>query len=113
MKKKTFADLFKSQKNMVPIVVEQGSVLGISDNGSGSSGLSTPFGSEMGSSGTSGSEDEEFMAELSRQMAECMLIEEQEDPAEDGTSSVSEGSEVSIFSKKLIVLLIFFLIFTF
>lgn len=99
MKKKTFADLFKSQKNLAPTVEEQGGVLGIWDNGSGSSGLSTPFGSELGSSGTSGSEDEEFMAELSRQMAECMLIEE-EDHAEDGTSSVGEGSEVYQLKKQ-------------
>ncbi|XP_073300726.1 uncharacterized protein [Primulina huaijiensis] len=104
MKKKTYADLFKPQKNMALIVEEQESVhLNVSEIGSGSSlgascssGLSTPFGSELGSSG---SEDEEFMAELSRQMAECMLNdeEEEEDHAEDSNTdgtSVCEGFEV-------------------
>ncbi|XP_075473353.1 uncharacterized protein LOC142504360 [Primulina tabacum] len=98
MKKKTYADLFKPQKNMALTVDEQESVhLSVSEIGSGSSlgascssGLSTPFGSELGSSG---SEDEEFMAELSRQMAECMLNEEEEDSNTDCTS-VCEGFEV-------------------
>ncbi|XP_073054694.1 uncharacterized protein [Primulina eburnea] len=101
MKKKTYADLFKPQKNMALIVEEQESVRlsTVSEIGSGSSlgascssGLSTPFESELGSSG---SEDEEFMAELSRQMAECMLNEEDhaEDSNTDGTS-VCEGFEV-------------------
>lgn len=96
MKKKSYADLFKPQKNMALIVEEQEGVhLSISENGSGSSlgascssGLSTPFGSELGSSG---SDDEEFMAELSRQMAECMLNEEEEDHAQD---SYTDGTSV-------------------
>lgn len=43
---------------------------------SSSSGFTSPFGSELGSSE---SEDGDFVAELSRQMAECMLQEDEEE----------------------------------
>ncbi|XP_073135856.1 uncharacterized protein [Henckelia pumila] len=96
MKKKTYADLFKPQKNMALIVEELSAEKGSSLGASCSSGLSTPFGSELGSSGTSGSElDEEFMAELSRQMAECMLNEEEEEEEDhDSTSVCDQGFQV-------------------
>lgn len=68
------ADLFKQEEN---------SVWRSPNSDSSSSGFTTPFGSELDSSE---SDDADFAAELSRQMAECMLHEEDEQQ----TNSLSE-----------------------
>ncbi|KAH6837141.1 hypothetical protein C2S53_018239 [Perilla frutescens var. hirtella] len=58
---------------------------------SSSSGFTSPFGSELGSSE---SEDGDFAAELSRQMAECMLHEEEEEER----NSVTQENLKYVFS---------------
>ncbi|KZV34392.1 hypothetical protein F511_35722 [Dorcoceras hygrometricum] len=82
------------------IVEERESVFSVSENGSGTSGLSTPFGSDLGSSGTSGSEDEEFMAELSRQMAECMLVEDDDHAQDSNTDAASVCEDFEAYQSK-------------
>lgn len=82
--KKTFlyADLFKLEENRdhSSVIMSQRRSPSSSNNSSAcdssSSGFNSPFGSELDSSE---SEDGDFTAELSRQMAECMLTEEEED----------------------------------
>ncbi|XP_057789892.1 uncharacterized protein LOC131006771 isoform X2 [Salvia miltiorrhiza] len=74
-----YADLFKieeNRENSSSIMPQWRSPSSSSACDSSSSGFTTPFGSELGSSE---SDDADFAAELSRQMAECMLHEEDEE----------------------------------
>ncbi|GFZ01684.1 hypothetical protein Acr_15g0002930 [Actinidia rufa] len=64
--------------------------------GSYSSGWSSPFGSELGSTETEGEEDQddgEFIAKLTRQMADYMLEEEEEDENENAATKILTGSD--------------------
>ncbi|XP_022853244.1 uncharacterized protein LOC111374740 [Olea europaea var. sylvestris] len=70
-----YSDLFKGQRNMAS--TPSAETLFGSKGNSSLSGLSSPFGSELDSTETSGSEDEDFFAELARQMAELMLQEDE------------------------------------
>ncbi|XP_022874830.1 uncharacterized protein LOC111393506 [Olea europaea var. sylvestris] len=70
-KKLLYSDLFKGNQSMTSSPGTE-SVLG------SSSALSSPFGSELDSTETSGSEDEDFVAELTRQMAEHLLLEDED-----------------------------------
>ncbi|CAI9770869.1 unnamed protein product [Fraxinus pennsylvanica] len=82
-KKLLFSDLFKGNQSMASSPSTE-SVLG------SSSALSSPFGSELDSTETSGSEDEDFIAELTRQMAEHLLQEDGENSLSDCVSDESK-----------------------
>ncbi|KAG8371446.1 hypothetical protein BUALT_Bualt13G0088400 [Buddleja alternifolia] len=100
-----YSDLFKCNRNTVLEREEEeeeninmtkvegiGSSSSLSSNksfscDSSSVGFNSPFGSEVGSSE---SDDGDYMAELTRQMAECMLQEEEEEE-----KAISEDSEAS------------------
>ncbi|KAL3629560.1 hypothetical protein CASFOL_026782 [Castilleja foliolosa] len=69
-----YSDLFKLEKEEENMVISSSSS---SPRGSSSSGFSTPFYSDFESS------DGDFMAELTRQMAECMLQEEDDEKVKD------------------------------
>ncbi|XP_011089791.1 uncharacterized protein LOC105170638 isoform X2 [Sesamum indicum] len=86
-----FSDLFKPHRNTIMSKLE-GSSSSSSSNlssscDSSSSGFSTPLYSDLGSS--EGDDDGDFIAELTRQMAECMLQEEEENA---DVNHVFEGS---------------------
>lgn len=100
-----YADLFRGHKGMAMGEENQsGSIMSQYCEGwssssnqsssscdSSSSGFSTPFGSELGSSET---EDGDFIAELSRQMAECMLQEEEEEDEEEERNKVTNSAAI-------------------
>ncbi|KAK4408593.1 hypothetical protein Sango_0440300 [Sesamum angolense] len=80
-----FSDLFKPHTNTVMLKLEGSSSSSSSSSSSNlssscdssSSGFSTPLYSDLGSS-EGGDDEGDFIAELTRQMAECMLQEEEE-----------------------------------
>ncbi|KAL0460554.1 UNVERIFIED_CONTAM: hypothetical protein Slati_0682600 [Sesamum latifolium] len=86
-----FSDLFKPHRNTIMSKLEGSSSTSSSNLSSScdssSSGFSTPLYSDLGSS--EGDDDGDFIAELTRQMAECMLQEEEENA---DANNVSEGS---------------------
>lgn len=85
-KKLLYSDLFKGNQSMTSSPGTE-SVLG------SSSALSSPFGSELDSTETSGSEDEDFVAELTRQMAERLLLEDEDNSL---SNCVSHETKVSL-----------------
>ncbi|KAK4441091.1 hypothetical protein Salat_0444000 [Sesamum alatum] len=94
-----FSDLFKSHRTTVVSKLEgssssSSSSWNLSSSGdSSSSGFSTPLYSDLGSSEGDG-DDGDFIAELTRQMAECMLQEEKEEE-NAGSSPVKSEKERS------------------
>ncbi|KAL2489027.1 uncharacterized protein Fot_42319 [Forsythia ovata] len=73
-KKLLYSDLFKGHQSMASSPSTE-SAFG-SNGSSSSSALSSPVGSELGSTESSGCNDEDFIAELTRQITECMLQED-------------------------------------
>ncbi|KAL8548873.1 hypothetical protein ACS0TY_007946 [Phlomoides rotata] len=84
-----YADLFKPRKkgeqNLTQKCEEWSTT---SNHDSSSSGFTTPLGSELGSSE---SDDGDFIAELSRQMVECMLQEDEEDEINNPVADVDRN----------------------
>ncbi|KAA8549329.1 hypothetical protein F0562_001013 [Nyssa sinensis] len=72
---------------------------GFGSCGSSSSGFSTPAGSELGSTETESDEDY-FVAELTRQMADYMLQEDDENTAPTCVSANSKWSDCNLGSKQ-------------
>ncbi|PIN05279.1 hypothetical protein CDL12_22168 [Handroanthus impetiginosus] len=77
-----YADLFKERKGNQNTVI-------MSTCESSSSGFSTPVSSELGSSE---SDDSDFIDELTRQMAECMLQEEEQEQGQRNIKNYNNHS---------------------